>query len=60
MRADMEKRSGTDRRNFAMSVNFPLMLEDGTWVTNDRRTNPDRRMEGYCVEFLETSHCVIN
>jgi hypothetical protein len=46
-------RAEKDRRNYKRIVTFPLILSNGTVIPEDRRINPDRRLSGVSVEYIE-------
>jgi len=52
----MAKRSLQDRRCWAGKTKFPFRDSSGELVSADRRTQPDRRLSGIEVEWLEMAH----
>ena len=54
-----DKRNGGDRRQHFVSPKFPFYDCGGNLVTHDRRTLPDRRMEGITVEWISDQELVV-
>jgi hypothetical protein len=52
----MVKRNRQDRRCWEDRTKFPLRDSSGELVSADRRTQPDRRLSGIEVEWLDMAH----
>jgi hypothetical protein len=52
----MAKRNRQDRRCWEGRTKFPFRDSSGELVSADRRTQPDRRLSGIEVEWLEMVH----
>ena len=52
----MAKRSLQDRRCWAGKTKFPFRDSSGELVYENRRTQPDRRLSGIEVEWLELAY----
>jgi len=52
----MAKRSRQDRRCWAGKTKFPVRDSSGELVYENRRTQPDRRLSGIEVEWLDMAH----
>jgi len=52
----MAKRNRQDRRCWEGRKKFPFRDSSGELVSADRRTQPDRRLSGIEVEWLEMAH----
>ena len=52
----MAKRNRQDRRCWEGRTTFPFRDSSGELVSADRRTQPDRRLSGIEVEWLEMAH----
>ena len=52
----MAKRNRQDRRCREGRTKFPLRDTSGELVSGDRRTQPDRRLSGIEVEWLDMAH----
>ena len=49
----MQERNPSDRRCRTKARQYPFRDSDGNLVRQDRRTLPDRRLDGIEVEWLE-------
>jgi hypothetical protein len=52
----MAERSRQDRRCWARKAKFPIRDSSGELVHENRRTQPDRRLSGIEVKWLEMAH----
>ena len=52
----MQIRSRKDRRRSGNNVRFPFRDSSGVLIPEDRRVQPERRLSGIEVEWLEMIH----
>ena len=52
----MVKRNRQERRRRAGRTRYPFRDSSGELIRGDRRTQPDRRLSGITVEWLEMAH----